>query len=195
MQALCDLGASVNLIPLYVYNRLNLGKAKPTTVTLQMADRSLMHPYGVVEDVLVKVGKFILPADFIILDMEEEEKIPIIMGRPFLATCRALIDVQKGELMLRIDKEEAVFAVFSPIDIPTCCRVEVVSEKNLMPSLKKKLKSAIQSVSRAVKKRSKNMPRRLKKKEKPGRISVMKKGVLNNAIDKLRSSKSDLKIS
>ena len=146
-------------------------------------------------DVLVKVGKLILPADFIILDMEEDEKIPIIMGRPFLATGRALIDVQKGELMLRVDKEEAVFAVFSPIDIPTCCRVEVVSEKNSVPSLKQKLKSAIQSVGQAVKKKSKNMPRRLKKKEKSGRISVMKKGVLNNAIDKLRSSKSDLKIS
>ena len=66
--------------------------------------------------------------------------------------------------MLRVDKEEAVFAVFSPIDIPTCCQVEVVSEKNLVPSLKQKLKSAIQSVGRAVKKRSKNMSRRLKKK-------------------------------
>ena len=126
MKALCDLGASVNLMPLSVYNRLNLGKAKPTTVTLQMADRSLSHPYGVVEDVLVKVGKFIFPADFIILDMEEDEKILIIMGRPFLATGRALIDVQKGELMLHVDKEEVVFAVFSPIEIPTCCRVEAV---------------------------------------------------------------------
>ena len=71
-----------------------------------MADRSLTHPYGVVEDVLVKVGKFILPADFIILDMEEDEMIPIIMRRPFLATGRALIDVQNGELKLRQIRKE-----------------------------------------------------------------------------------------
>ena len=163
-------------MPLSVYNRLKLGQAKPTTVMLQMADRSLSHPYGVVEDLLVKVGKFIFPADFIILDMEEDEKIPIIMGRPFLATGRALIDVQKGELMLRVDKEEAVFAVFSPIEIPACYRVEVVSHMSSKLSLKQKIKSAIQSVGRAVKKRSKNKPRRLNKKEKPGKVSVTKKG-------------------
>ena len=195
MQELCDLGASVNLMPLSVYNRLKLGEAKPTTVTLQMADRSLTHPYGVVEDVLVKVGKFILPADFIILDMEEDERIPIIIGRPFLATHRALIDVQKGELTLRLDKEEAVFTVFSPIDIPTCCRVEVVSEKSSVLSLKQKLKSAIQSVGRAVKKRSKKLHKFVKKKEKFGKVSVIKKGVLNNAMVNPRSCKSDLKIS
>lgn len=155
-----------------------------------------MHPLGIVEDVLVKVGKFILPADFIILDMEEDERIPIIMGRPFLATGRALIDVQKGELKLRVDKEEVVFTVFSPIDIPICFRVEVVSEKNLVPSLKQKLKSAIQSVGRAVKKRSKNMSRRLKKKEKSGRVTAMhKRTVLNNAMVNPRSCKSNLKIS
>ena len=79
---------------------MKLGEAKHTTKTLQLADRSLVHPLGVVEDLLVKVGKFILTDDFIILDMEEDERIPIILGRPFLATGRALIDVQKGELKL-----------------------------------------------------------------------------------------------
>ncbi|KAM6584068.1 hypothetical protein CsatB_011070 [Cannabis sativa] len=96
-KALCDLGASINLMPLSVFKRLGLGKAKPTTVTLQLADRSLTHPRGIIEDVLVKVGKFIFPADFLILDMEEDSTIPIILGRPFLATGRALIDVQKGD--------------------------------------------------------------------------------------------------
>ena len=185
----------MNLMPLSVYNRLKLGQAKPTTVTLQMADRSLSHPYGVVEDVLVKVGKFIFPADFIILDMEEDEKIPIIMGRPFLATGRALIDVQKGELMLRVDKEEAVFAVFSPIEIPTCYRVEVVSHMSSKLSLKQKIKSAIQSVGRAFKKRSKKKPSRLNKMEKPGRVLVTRKGEVNHATGILKNTKSDLKIS
>ena len=92
-RALCDLGASINLMPLSIFRRLGLGKARPTTVTLQLADRSLKHPRGVIEDVLVKVDKFIFPADFIVLDMEEDKEIPIILGRPFLAIGRAMIDV------------------------------------------------------------------------------------------------------
>ncbi|XP_060969464.1 uncharacterized protein LOC115710689 [Cannabis sativa] len=102
IHALCDLGASINLMPLSVFKRLQLGEAKPTTVTLQLADRSLAHPRGVIEDVLVKVDKFIFPADFIVLDMEEDNNVPIILGSPFLATGKALIDVQKGELKLRL---------------------------------------------------------------------------------------------
>ena len=91
--ALCDLGAIINLMPLSIFKRLGLGEARPTTVTLQLADRSLKHPIGVIEDFLVKVDKFIFPADFIVLDMEEDKEIPIILGRPFLATGRAMIDV------------------------------------------------------------------------------------------------------
>ncbi|XP_060959491.1 uncharacterized protein LOC133030733 [Cannabis sativa] len=125
-KALCDLGASINLMPLSVFKRLGLGKAKPTTVTLQLADRSLTHPRGIIEDVLVKVGKFIFPADFLILDMEEDSTIPIILGRPFLATGRAVIDVQKGELKLRVQDEEVNFNVFAPTDIPTCCKIRVL---------------------------------------------------------------------
>ena len=92
-RALCDLGASINLMPLSIFKHLGLGEARSTTVTLQLADRSLKHPRGVIEDVLVKVDKFIFPADFIVLDMEEDKEIPIILGRPFLATGRAMIDV------------------------------------------------------------------------------------------------------
>ena len=92
-RALCDLGASINLTPLSIFRRLGLGKARPTNITLQLANRSLKHPRGVIEDVLVKVDKFIFLADFIVLDMEEDKEIPIILGRPFLATGRAMIDV------------------------------------------------------------------------------------------------------
>ena len=67
-----------------------------------MADRSLKHPKGVIEDSLVKVNKFIFPEDFIILDMKEDKEIPIILGKPFLATGKAMIDVQKEELKLRV---------------------------------------------------------------------------------------------
>ena len=80
-------------MPLSIFKRLGLGEARPTTVTLPLADRSLKHSRGIIEDVLVKVDKFIFPADFIVLDMEEDKEIPIILGRPFLATGRAMIDV------------------------------------------------------------------------------------------------------
>ncbi|XP_075489603.1 uncharacterized protein LOC142528438 [Primulina tabacum] len=76
--------------------KLELGEVKPTTITLQLADRSLTYPRRIVEDVLVKVDKFIFPADFVILDMEEDNDAPLIFGRSFLATGRALIDVHKG---------------------------------------------------------------------------------------------------
>ncbi|XP_052198255.1 uncharacterized protein LOC127805537 [Diospyros lotus] len=95
-RSLCDLGASINLMPFSIFQKLGLGEAKPTRVSLQLADRSVKHPRGIVEDILVKVDKFIFPADFIILDMAEDRDIPLILGRPFLATGRALIDVQKG---------------------------------------------------------------------------------------------------
>ena len=94
-RALCDLGANINLMPLSIFRRLGLGEARPTTVTLQLVDRSLKHPQGVIEDVLVKVDNFIFLVDFIVLDMEKDKEIPIILGRPFLATGRAMIDVQK----------------------------------------------------------------------------------------------------
>ncbi|XP_024995840.1 uncharacterized protein LOC112528990 [Cynara cardunculus var. scolymus] len=91
--ALCDLGASINLMPLSVFNTLGIEKARPTTVTLQLANKSIAYPKGTIEDVLVQVDKFIFPPDFIILDFEADKDIPIISGRPFLATGRTLIDV------------------------------------------------------------------------------------------------------
>ena len=118
-RALCDLGASINLMPLSIFRRLSLGEARPTTVTLQLVDKSLKHPQGVIEDVLVKVDKFIFPADFIVLDMEEDKEIPIIIGRPFLVTSRAMIDVQKGELKLRVQDDEVRFSVFNAVRHPT----------------------------------------------------------------------------
>ena len=72
-----------------MFKRLNLGKEKLTTIVLQMVDRSYKHPQGVIENVLVKVDKFLFPEDFVILDMEEDEIVPIILGRPFLATGKA----------------------------------------------------------------------------------------------------------
>ena len=129
-RALCDLGASINLMPLSIFRRLGLGEARTTTVTLQLEDRSLKHLRGVIEDVLVKVDKFIFPTDFIVLDMEEDKEIPIILGRPFLAIGRAMIDVQRGELKLRVQEDEVKFNVFEavrhPTESDTCFMTETV---------------------------------------------------------------------
>ena len=130
--ALCDLEASINLMPLSIFKRLGLGEARPTTITLQLANRSSKHPWGVIEDVLVKVDKFIFPTDFIVLDMEEDKDISIILGRPFLTTGRAMIDVQKGELKLRVQDDKVRFSVFNalrhPAESDACFMIEAVED-------------------------------------------------------------------
>ncbi|KAG8485852.1 hypothetical protein CXB51_019166 [Gossypium anomalum] len=111
-KALCDLGASINLMPMPIFRKLGIGEVRPTTVTLQLADRSLAHIEGKIEDILVRVDKFIFPAYFVILDFEADKEVPIILGRPFLATGRTLIDVQKGELTMRVQDDQVTFNVF-----------------------------------------------------------------------------------
>ena len=91
--------------------KLELKEPTPSNVILQLADRSIAYPRGVLEDVLVKVDKFIFPVDFVVLDMEEDQQVPLIFGRLFLAT-RALIDVHKGNLILRINDEQVTFNVY-----------------------------------------------------------------------------------
>ena len=117
-KALCDSGASINLMPLSVVQRLSLGELTPTAITLQMADRSMAQPEGILEDVLVKVGKFIFPVDFVIMQMEEDTQVPLLLGRPFLATGTALIDVQKGELTLRVGNEAMHFNINRSLEHP-----------------------------------------------------------------------------
>ncbi|XP_038885952.1 uncharacterized protein LOC120076255 [Benincasa hispida] len=116
--ALCDLGASINLMPLSIFKKLHIDKARPTTVTLQLTDRSITHPEGKIKDVLVQVDKFIFPADFIILDYEADREVPIILGHLFLATGRALIDVQKGELTIKVDDQQVKFNVLNALKYP-----------------------------------------------------------------------------
>ncbi|XP_061353775.1 uncharacterized protein LOC133298495 [Gastrolobium bilobum] len=94
-RALYDLGASVNLMPLSFARSLGITEMKSTLMSLQFADRSIKRPEGVLEDVFVKVNDYIFPADFVVLNMEEDDNMPLILGRPFLATSRTLIDVEK----------------------------------------------------------------------------------------------------
>jgi len=95
-KALLDLGASINLIPLSMLKRIGEVDIRPTRMTLQLADRSIKHPYGVVEDLLVKVDKFLFPIDFVVMDIEEDVDVPLILGRPFMKTAKVIIDVDKG---------------------------------------------------------------------------------------------------
>ncbi|KAK8578894.1 hypothetical protein V6N12_069238 [Hibiscus sabdariffa] len=114
-KALCDLGSSVNLMPKLVFMKLGMGIARLTTVILQLADRSHVRPEGKMEDLLVKMGKFVFPADFSILDYEEDHKAPIILGRPFLATDRILIDCEKGGFTMRVGDQTMTINVYNTI--------------------------------------------------------------------------------
>ena len=102
-KVLCDLGASINLMPLSVFEQLGVGEYRPTTVTLQLTNRSHVYSEGKIEDVLVMVDKFIFPVDFLVLDFEVETYVLIILRRPFLAIEKTLIDVQKGELTMEMN--------------------------------------------------------------------------------------------
>ncbi|XP_019433900.1 PREDICTED: uncharacterized protein LOC109340637 [Lupinus angustifolius] len=96
-KALLDLGASINLMPMSMLKRIGDLEIKPTRMTLQLADRSVKYPYGVVEDVLVKVDGLVFPVDFVIMDIEEDKEVPLILGRPFMKTARVIIDVDDGK--------------------------------------------------------------------------------------------------
>ncbi|XP_016199539.1 uncharacterized protein LOC107640538 [Arachis ipaensis] len=127
---LCDLEASINLMSLSLMRKLQIEEVKPTRISLQLADRSLKFSLGVVENLLVKVGTFIFPPDIVIFDMEKDVNASIILGRPFLATRRALIDVQKGELTLRVNDEQIVLNVFKalqhPNDSADCMKIDII---------------------------------------------------------------------
>ncbi|GJT36425.1 reverse transcriptase domain-containing protein [Tanacetum coccineum] len=104
-QGLADLGASINLMPLSVFHRLGFTNLESTQMTLELANRQLCRPDGICKDVLVPVGKFTYPADFVVVDYAPDEQIPLILGRPFLRTARALIDVYDEKLILRDGNE------------------------------------------------------------------------------------------
>ncbi|GJY17663.1 retrovirus-related pol polyprotein from transposon TNT 1-94 [Tanacetum coccineum] len=104
--ALTDLRASISVMPFSMYKRLGLGNPRPVNMVIEMVDRSMQSPKGIVENVLVKIHKFIFLVDFVILDVVEDNKVPIILGRPMLATAHARIDVFGGKFSDIIDNIE-----------------------------------------------------------------------------------------
>ncbi|XP_070025311.1 uncharacterized protein [Nicotiana sylvestris] len=112
-KALCDLGASINLMPYSVFKTFGIGQLRPTSMRLQKANRTMKRPLDIINDVLVRVDKFILPADFVILDYE----VPIILGRHFLAIGKDLVDVKAGQLTVVIDYDtSAMINVEDPLE-------------------------------------------------------------------------------
>nr|GEV07179.1 reverse transcriptase domain-containing protein [Tanacetum cinerariifolium] len=107
--ALADLGASIYLMPLSVWNKISLPDLSPTCMTLELADRLISRPIGVAEDVYVKVGTFHFSADFVVVDFDAGPRVPLILGRSFLKIGRALVDVFEGELTFRVGKEAITF--------------------------------------------------------------------------------------
>ncbi|XP_070057424.1 uncharacterized protein [Nicotiana tomentosiformis] len=129
-KSLCDLGKSINLIPYSVFKTLGIGQPRPTSMRLQMTDRTMKRPLRVIEDVLVRVEKFILPVDFVILDCKVDYEVPIILGRPFIDTGKALIDMEAGKLTFRVGDEKVVFHVCKSMRQPNinkvCCFMDLV---------------------------------------------------------------------
>ncbi|GJS51482.1 reverse transcriptase domain-containing protein [Tanacetum coccineum] len=107
--ALADSGASINLLPHSIYKKLGLEALTPTRMTLELANRSITHPMGIAEDVVVRVDGFTFLADFVVVNFEPDPRVPIILGRPFLRTAKALIDLYEETLTLRVGKEELVY--------------------------------------------------------------------------------------
>ena len=132
-KALWDLGASINLMPLLVIKRLGLGELTPITITLQMADITMAQLEGVLEDVLIKEGKFIFPMDFVVMDMEEDTQVPLLLERPFLATGVALIDVKSGELTLRVGEESVHFNLKKSLKQSDCENTDCKTVETIVP--------------------------------------------------------------
>nr|GEX09502.1 reverse transcriptase domain-containing protein [Tanacetum cinerariifolium] len=107
--ALTNLSASINLMPLSIWEKLSLPELTPTWMTLELADRSITHPKGVAEDVFVNAGKFHFPTNFVVVDFKADPRVPLILGRSFLRTGRALIDVYGEEITLRVNDEAVTF--------------------------------------------------------------------------------------
>ncbi|GJZ87493.1 reverse transcriptase domain-containing protein [Tanacetum coccineum] len=129
--ALADLGASINLLPYSVYAKLSLETLKPTKMSVRLADRSIQYPIGIAKNMLVEVGKFTFPANFVILKIEEDSKVPLILGRPFLHTTNAIIRVKQKQLNLGVGTERMIFNIDSAMkhsysNDDTCFSIDVI---------------------------------------------------------------------
>nr|GEZ28366.1 reverse transcriptase domain-containing protein [Tanacetum cinerariifolium] len=130
---LADIGTSINLMPYSLYTVLSGTTLKPTRMSIRLANLTYQYPIGVAENMLIQVGKFVFPVDFVILQMEEDDRVPLILGRPFLHTADAIIKVKNKELNLGIGEDRATFHIdkamhHSYVNDDTCFRIDVINE-------------------------------------------------------------------
>ena len=132
-KALVDLRASINLMPLSMCRRIKNLRVAPTKMTLQLVDRSIIKPYGVVKDALVKVRQFTFPVDFVIMDIKEDLDIPLILGRPFVLTAKCVVDMGNDNLEMSVEDQKVTFNLFEvikhPSDSKTCFKVEEIEQE------------------------------------------------------------------
>ncbi|XP_057734428.1 uncharacterized protein LOC130949824 [Arachis stenosperma] len=174
---LCDLGASINLIPASLIKKLCLtDEVKLTRTCLQLVDGSIKIPSGIVEDMIVRVGPFALPTDFVVFDMEGHKSASLILGRPFLVIGRTLIDVEKGKVTLRVNKKKfmlnAVKAMQHPDILEECMSIDLidslVEEVNMAAGLKEGLNDILTNAQPDLKEPLKTP----KEKEKPPKLEL-----------------------
>jgi hypothetical protein len=122
--ALCDLGASISVKPKVIFNKMNYTHLKPTTMTLQLADSLVRYPTGIAEDIPVKIWDYFIPVDFVVLDMEFTKESPLILGRPFLSTAGAQIDVGARKFCFSINGKEEKFE-FRPRHQEECKMIRI----------------------------------------------------------------------
>ncbi|XP_024981754.1 uncharacterized protein LOC112518337 [Cynara cardunculus var. scolymus] len=132
-QAMLDLGASINVMSYAIYSSLDVGSLKPTGVVIQLTDRSIVYPKGVLEDVLVQVNELVFPADFYVIDMEEKNASNagmLLLGRPFFKTSKTKVDVHSGSLTMEFDGKMIKFNIYDalrhPSDVSSLCFVDIV---------------------------------------------------------------------
>ena len=134
-KALIDLGANINLMSLSICRRMGEVEIMLTRMTLQLPDRSITRPYGVIEDVLVKVKHFTFPANFVVMDIEEDVDIPLILGRPFMLTASCMVDMGRRKLEMGIEDQKISFDLFDEekqlLDQNVCLQVKEFKEKVL----------------------------------------------------------------
>ncbi|GJW94751.1 reverse transcriptase domain-containing protein [Tanacetum coccineum] len=131
--ALADLGGSINLMPYSLYASLSENTLKPTRMSIRLANHTYQYPMGVAENMLVQVGKFVFPVDFVILQIEEDDKVPLILERPFLYTADAIIRVKNKELNLGVGDDRIIFLInkamqYSHSNDDTCFRMDVIDK-------------------------------------------------------------------
>ncbi|XP_070017736.1 uncharacterized protein [Nicotiana sylvestris] len=134
-KALRDSGASINLMPFSIFRKLELGEMNDTEVPLQLADQSTKRPNRIIENILIRVDKFVFPVDFIVFETEENTEVPLILGRSFLATGRSIIDVHQGQLILRVDEERVIFDMQKMMkflgdeSLSSCFQIDLIDDR------------------------------------------------------------------